>query len=259
LPESWAEARIALLRLVPYSWEKFIRKIKQMHVSTRNDNLVAEPVASFVSVPATIETDVAAAVRGTCDGDEYATDKLFALLSRGLRWYILRQTNRDDAEDILHMVWIDLVTVLRRGQLRDPRAALAYARHIAIGHCADWVKKRVQTREKHIHIGWSFDVAGEDPDVYSATRKREQRNVMARAITSLKPLDRQILERFYLNEQDAETVQRELGLTATQFRLRKSRAKQKLAQIISQVEHRHKTSKIALCSNFRTAAYKLTA
>ena len=43
--------------------------------------------------------------------------------------------------------------------------------------------------------------------------------------------DRDILTRFYLYEQSQETISREMKLTSTQFRLLKSRAKTRFAEL----------------------------
>jgi RNA polymerase sigma-70 factor, ECF subfamily len=190
---------------------------------------VVNTAPTSVSPKTDAETALAAAVRGTCAGDQHATAELFRLLSRGLRWYILRRTHRDDAEDILHTVWVDFVLALQRGQLRDPEAALGYARIIAIRHCCNWVKNRVKARMLVSDDYVGANITAED-NLDNNLLRSEQRAVMVRALETLKPLDREILERFYVREQDAETIQRELTLTDTQFRLRKTRAKQKLTE-----------------------------
>ena len=48
---------------------------------------------------------------------------------------------------------------------------------------------------------------------------------------SLNDKERQILTRFYLHEQSKEQICREMDLTDTQFRLAKSRAKQRLGRM----------------------------
>jgi len=50
---------------------------------------------------------------------------------------------------------------------------------------------------------------------------------------------RDILVRFYLKEQSQEQICREMSLTETQFRLRKSRAKEKFNKVV----HRELSSK----------------
>lgn len=54
--------------------------------------------------------------------------------------------------------------------------------------------------------------------------ERERRRSVLAAIRSLPAPDREIIRRFYLEEQTREQIQDEMQLTHTQFRLRKSRA-----------------------------------
>jgi hypothetical protein len=54
---------------------------------------------------------------------------------------------------------------------------------------------------------------------------------MRASLLSLRPKEREILTRFYLQEQSQETIQQEMNLTETQYRLLKSRSKQKLERI----------------------------
>jgi len=67
---------------------------------------------------------------------------------------------------------------------------------------------------------------------------------------SLRPKEREVLVRFYLDEQDGDTIQREMGLSATQYRLLKSRSKQKLETI---------TSKTLTAATQKTSAPELWA
>ena len=54
--------------------------------------------------------------------------------------------------------------------------------------------------------------------------ERDRRTGALLAIRSLPPSDQELLLRFYFKEQTPEQIQLEMQLTATQFRLRKSRA-----------------------------------
>jgi RNA polymerase sigma-70 factor (ECF subfamily) len=59
--------------------------------------------------------------------------------------------------------------------------------------------------------------------------------VMRQMLNDLEPREREILSRFYIDEQPKEQIMREMGLNDTQFRLFKSRTKQKF---IGQVKDR---------------------
>jgi DNA-directed RNA polymerase specialized sigma24 family protein len=57
---------------------------------------------------------------------------------------------------------------------------------------------------------------------------------MRKGLERLKPAQREILTRFYVQGQKPEQIRREMNLTATQFRLMKSRSKQVLEKSVTQ-------------------------
>ena len=60
---------------------------------------------------------------------------------------------------------------------------------------------------------------------------RESHDVAMRVLNGLPPRDREVLVRFYLREQAADEICRDMGLTETQFRLIKSRAKARYGKL----------------------------
>ena len=57
--------------------------------------------------------------------------------------------------------------------------------------------------------------------------------IMKRALEQLRPKEREILVRFYVEEQNAETIRSTMNLTHNQYRLLKNRSKSKLERITS--------------------------
>jgi DNA-directed RNA polymerase specialized sigma subunit len=57
--------------------------------------------------------------------------------------------------------------------------------------------------------------------------------LMKQALGSLQTREREILLRFYIQEQTQEQIRAEMNLTETQYRLLKSRSKQKLTRYAS--------------------------
>ena len=78
------------------------------------------------------------------------------------------------------------------------------------------------------------------PEETLAEREREQ--IMKQLLGSLTVKEQEILTRFYLNEQTKEQICREMSLTDSQFRLTKSRAKQRL----SRMGHQHMNLSLSL-------------
>jgi DNA-directed RNA polymerase specialized sigma24 family protein len=61
--------------------------------------------------------------------------------------------------------------------------------------------------------------------------KQEKLDVMTRTLRAMSSRDREILTRFYLQEQSQEQICAEMHLTDTQFRLLKSRAKARFGEM----------------------------
>jgi RNA polymerase sigma-70 factor (ECF subfamily) len=60
---------------------------------------------------------------------------------------------------------------------------------------------------------------------------RERAELIQRVLGELTERDREILTRFYLNEQSQDQICTEMSLTETQFRLLKSRAKARFGEL----------------------------
>ena len=61
--------------------------------------------------------------------------------------------------------------------------------------------------------------------------QRETQEIALKVLKSISARDREILIRFYLEEQTPDQICSEMGLTETQFRLLKSRAKARFGEL----------------------------
>jgi RNA polymerase sigma factor (sigma-70 family) len=69
------------------------------------------------------------------------------------------------------------------------------------------------------------------PDPERQVIEQESQDVAFRMLGGLPKRDREVLVRFYLEEQSAQEICRDLKLTETQFRLIKSRAKARYGEL----------------------------
>lgn len=81
-----------------------------------------------------------------------------------------------------------------------------------------------ETRPPPVHVR-----SGGAPEERSLADER--RGLVETVLAGVGPRDREILTRFYLREQTQEQICTEMGLTETQFRLLKSRAKARFAEL----------------------------
>ena len=74
-------------------------------------------------------------------------------------------------------------------------------------------------------------VADHHPDPERGAIEQQNEELARRILNSIGKRDREVLVRFYLDEQSPEVICREMGLTETQFRLIKSRAKARFGEL----------------------------
>lgn len=124
-----------------------------------------------------------------------------------------------------------MVEAIRRGELRDPARLPGYIRTVVRHLIATHIGRQVQTRQREVSIDCAAE-AGDtraNPEVAAAAQERAE--MMREFLLGLSERDREVLTRFYLLEQTKPQICLEMGLTETQFRLLKSRAKARFARL----------------------------
>ncbi len=163
--------------------------------------------------------------------DASGMEELYKLFSKGMRYYLCRQLGPQDLDDRVHDCFLIVVQAIRRGDLREPERLMGFVRTIVRRQIAGHIDVAVQARKQLVDLETTHSVpdAHEDPETVVMSREQEQL-----AFTVLKGIsrrDREILTRFYLQEQSQDTICREMQLTETQFRLLKSRAKARFGEL----------------------------
>lgn len=127
-----------------------------------------------------------------------------------------------------------VVEAIRAGKLREPGALPSYIHGIArLSNCSTiGIRARHQrlygTLRRHVAEA-SLTVNPEDQ-----LQQKQEVALMRELLGSLSDREREVLTRFYLHEQHKDQICQELNLTDNQFRLIKSRAKQRLGRIGAQ-------------------------
>jgi RNA polymerase sigma-70 factor (ECF subfamily) len=161
-------------------------------------------------------------------GDKAAEGELFLLVQRCVRPTALRRLGPIDAEDSVHDVFIIVLDNIRSQRLRDPERLGGYIG--AVFKFRRWRHWQMASATVGPPVE-SFDVeaAGKSPE--GMLRDSEHWDLAKTALARCSERDRNILVRFYLDEQAREQICREMELTPTQFRLLKSRAKDRFGRI----------------------------
>lgn len=145
-----------------------------------------------------------------------------------LRFEIVAKVGRDQADDLYHDTIVTLVDAIRKGQLRTPEALPAFARTIA-GRRVCRLFREALVVCTTVHPD-SIAVSDRSPNPEQECMRIQKREIAARILVSMPACQREVLIRFYLKRQSAVEIQRCMRLTATQFRLMKSRAKAYFAE-----------------------------
>lgn len=163
-------------------------------------------------------------------GDPRGEELLYAVFTRGLRYLAIRKVGYEQADECVHDTFIALAKKIREGALREPAALLKYARTILERMIVDIHLERRKWRADVDFDYLALTRADDAPSPEKAYESSTRTEIMKHALQQLRPKEREILVRFYLEEQDQERIRREMKLSHTQYRLLKSRSKSKLEQ-----------------------------
>jgi RNA polymerase sigma-70 factor (ECF subfamily) len=164
-------------------------------------------------------------------GEDAGMEHLYKLFSRGIRYYLCRQLGPQELEDKVHDTFLIVVNAIKRGDLREPERLMGFVRTVVRRQVAAYIETAVHTRREQADLESGITVADRKQNPEQEAILRQKAELMKSALAALSQRDRDILVRFYLQEQSQEQICREMSLTETQFRLLKSRAKAKFGDI----------------------------
>ncbi len=170
-------------------------------------------------------------VNGIRAEEPEAMENLYRLFSRGVRFYLCRQLGPQELDDKIHDTFLIVVQAIRRGDLREPDRLMGFVRTVVKRQVAATIEQNVQTRRdvQGLEQGSSISDRRETPEERVISGQRTE--IMEAVLRSLSARDREILSRFYLQEQNQQEICTQMGITETQFRLLKSRAKARFGEM----------------------------
>lgn len=170
--------------------------------------------------------------RGIQSKDAAASEKFCEIFAPGIRFFAMRQLrDQDAAADCLNQCLMLALEGIGGGHLREPAAIAGYVWGILRNLIRKTITVRIADRERQtdkvIELLPSRTVSPENQAILS-----QQQQDIRNALAAMRPVAREILRRFYLEGSSATEIQKDLGLTPTQFRLMKNRAKVILIQTV---------------------------
>lgn len=163
--------------------------------------------------------------------DASGMEALYNVFSRGVRFFLWRQLGRQDLEDTMHDTFLVVTQAIRRGEVREPDKLMGFVWTVVRRQLATQIDRTVNARSHHADIDVDFRMAdrGSDPEWKAIVQQRQ--NMAHTLLQQVSGRDREVLIRFYLQEQPPDQICRDMQLTETQFRLLKSRAKARLSAL----------------------------
>jgi RNA polymerase sigma-70 factor (ECF subfamily) len=144
---------------------------------------------------------------------------------------LCRQLGHQELDDKVHDTFVIVVQAIRRGELREPERLMGFVRTVVRRQVAAYIDEAVHSRRDELNLDLGVRVADRRNNPEQSAAFRQKVDLMLDVLNDLSERDREILTRFYLDEQSQETICREMILTETQFRLLKSRAKARFGEI----------------------------
>jgi RNA polymerase sigma-70 factor (ECF subfamily) len=175
--------------------------------------------------------DWAALVSQIKNGEDAGLEFLYRQFSRGIRYYLCRHLGPEELDDRVHDTFLVVVQAVRKGDLREPERLMGFVRTIVRRQVAAYIDQAIQVRRDQADIECGVAVVDGKSDPEQQAIARQKKELMKSVLESLSKRDRDILVRFYLNEESQEKICEEMSLTETQFRLLKSRAKARFGEI----------------------------
>jgi RNA polymerase sigma factor (sigma-70 family) len=128
-------------------------------------------------------------------------------------------------------VFLIIVQSIQKGELREPERLMGYVRTIVRRQVAAQIDDNVRARRNQADLEFGMTLSDHHPNPERSAIEHQNEELAMRILNSLPKRDREVLARFYLDEQPPDRICREMGLTETQFRLVKSRAKARFGEL----------------------------
>jgi RNA polymerase sigma-70 factor (ECF subfamily) len=180
------------------------------------------------------EAQIAAAiVQGIRDGDSDAESKLVERYSNGLRFLLLRRVHDDDrAQDLLQDTFYIAISKLREIDLENPERLAGYLRGIAIRVALNAGRRR-QREPSSMEAEAVAQIPDREPRQFDHVAREQTLNAVHKLLRAM-PVkrDREILTRFYVEDQDKDEICKALDLDSLHFNRVLFRAKKRFRKIL---------------------------
>jgi RNA polymerase sigma factor (sigma-70 family) len=163
--------------------------------------------------------------------DAGGLEELYRIFSRGVRYYLCRQLGSQEIDDKVHDTFLIVVQAIQRGELRDPQRLMGFVRTVVRRQVAAHIDRAIHARKERVDLDDSERLPYEADSPEEVVMREQRAEIMMEILRDISVRDREILTRFYIQEQAQGQICSEMGLSETQFRLLKSRAKARFGEL----------------------------
>lgn len=164
-------------------------------------------------------------------GQPEGMEELYQVFGRGVRYYLYRQLGPQDLDDKVHDTFLIVVQAIANGDIRDPERLMGFVRTVVRRRVASHIDEAVHARREQTNVDSGIVLVDRKTSPEDSAIGEEQKEILTKVLRGMASRDRQILTRFYLEEQPQEQICEEMNLSSTQFRLLKSRAKARFGEL----------------------------
>lgn len=158
-------------------------------------------------------------------GNAQAELSMVTRFAPGIRTMLGRKCAPDIAEDVFQETWRVTIEKVRNGDLRQPDRLPAFIHQIARNQVVMYFRKNSDTQESPD----DNDLVAPGPSPDQAYETNQLQEYVRHLIDQLEtPRDREILNRFYVNEEDKDIICEDLNLTSQHFNRVIYRAKMRM-------------------------------
>lgn len=158
-------------------------------------------------------------------------EELYRIFLKGVRFYLCRQLGTQELDDRVHDTFLVVVSAIQRGELREPARLPGFIRTVVRRQVFAEIDKVVQTRRDQVDFDAGAYIADHSRSPEDKVIAEQRAEIMRQVLAEISERDREILTRFYIHEETQEQICSDMGLSETQFRLLKSRAKGRFGEL----------------------------
>ena len=172
-------------------------------------------------------------------GDTDAEAELVAIFKGRIVHIILRITNNTSlVEDFSQDTYLIVIRKIRNGDVKEPKSLGSFVASVARNHAIEQIRGFKRPLSEDLEL--AEQVPDPSPSPLEQLQISEKYDEIREVIGQLRPRDKALILRFYINEEPKGVICADLGLTAAQFDRVLHRARNRFAPLYLKRKAREK-------------------